>query len=122
VAGALGTAGLLPIVALLVKPQRGLVAVLDLPPDASKVDNRNHDPTKAGRNSLSSIRQDRRAANACPMCRQSTLRIVTDFMGLLYSQTPTFTVPGPVLTCAVVECANCGFLSLHNLATLGVKS
>jgi hypothetical protein len=32
-----------------------------------------------------------------------------------------FQIPGQLLTCAVIQCSNCGFVSLHSLDRLGVK-
>lgn len=62
------------------------------------------------------------ALGPCPVCHHPVRRVQPEYVGLLFSKTATFEVPGPILTCALVECSNCGLITSHNLPILGVKS
>lgn len=66
--------------------------------------------------------QSRGALGPCPVCHHPSRVVQPEYSGLLFSKTSTFEVPGPVLTCAIVECQNCGFITSHNLPKLGVKA
>ena len=66
--------------------------------------------------------QSKGALGPCSACHQLGRLVQPEYAGLLFSKTATFELPGPVVTCAIVECQNCGFITLHNLPKLGVKS
>jgi hypothetical protein len=59
----------------------------------------------------------------CPVCGTMSRSVVDVYGGVTVQADLSngFQIPGQLLTCAVIQCSNCGFVSLHSLDRLGVK-
>jgi predicted RNA-binding Zn-ribbon protein involved in translation (DUF1610 family) len=58
---------------------------------------------------------------ACPMCGHAHRSVQTRLAGIdIANEDGGFSVPGPMLTCVMVICQNCGFVSHHELGKLGL--
>ena len=64
----------------------------------------------------------------CPLCGQLNWVLDTEYAAVIRNPTPNFVVgsprmsPFPPSPCALLQCNQCGFLSLHNIHAIGVQS
>jgi predicted RNA-binding Zn-ribbon protein involved in translation (DUF1610 family) len=70
---------------------------------------------------LEALRRKGALSKPCPECGHNSRGVQPEYAGLAFSKTALFEGPRPIATLAIVECPNCGLVTLYNLRTLGVE-
>jgi|SRR5579871_1213733 len=91
-------------------------------PSRTGYDHRRSEMNPEKQQEILSALRSKQALGPCPVCQKPTRVVQPEYAGLLFSKTATFEIPGPVATCAIVECLNCGFITTHNISRLGVQA